>query len=140
MDEAINGTDWECTVCLFSSLPYRTVFTECLSVLSYLSCTMQILFSSFTCRSHCLQVCLFSSLPCHTVFTECLSVLPANVQGPLFVYSSPCRTVFTECVSVLPYLSCMMQIHSTEWNLRRVPIGNFGFLRKYKVHCYIVFA
>jgi len=29
------------TVCLFYSLPCRTVFTDCLSVLSYLSCTMQ---------------------------------------------------------------------------------------------------
>jgi hypothetical protein len=65
-------------------------------------------FVFFLYLSHRLSICLFSSLPCHIVFTECLSVLPANVRGPLFVYSLPCRTVFTEYLNVLPYLSCMI--------------------------------
>src|ERR1700684_320246 len=56
-----------------------------------------------------LSLCVFFLTLSHCLY-RMFKCTPANVRGPLFVYSLPCHTVFTECLSVLSYLSCMMQI------------------------------
>src|SRR6267378_1682415 len=101
------------------SLPYRTVFTDCLCVPQFdcfipypVTLSLQIVYVYYPKST----VCLF--------------------------YSLPCRTVFTDCLSVLSYLSCTMQF-TAQNEISVAFVGNLGFLRKYsrfEFHSYTVFT
>src|ERR1700722_18738125 len=92
MDEAINEIYWECprsTVYLFSSLPCRTVFTDCLCVLPEDHSLFVLFLTLFALSLQIVFVCYPRTTVC-LFYSHCLyRLFKCTIRGPLFVCFVP---------------------------------------------------